>query len=91
VRQEAGIAVSYGLPYGKAITAITLAPARAFGVDKDRGAIAAGKRADLVMWSGDPLETRTLCEQVWIAGVAQDMRTRHKELGERYRKRNAAR
>ena len=55
LRQEAGIAVSYGLPRARALAAITLAPAKALGLDKDLGSVEAGKRADVVLWSGDPL------------------------------------
>ena len=41
--------------------------------------------ADLVLWSGDPLEVTTVAEQVWIDGKAQPMRSRQTELRDRYR------
>lgn len=91
VRQEAGVAVSYGLPYGKALAAVTLEPARAFGVDKELGSIEKGKRADLVLWSGDPFETTTVAEALWIRGEPVDLSTRQKALAERYKQRNKAR
>lgn len=87
VRQEAGIAVSYGLPYPAAIEAITRAPARVFGVDESVGTIAVGKRADLVMWSSDPLETHALTELVLINGAQMSLQTRQKELAAKYRRR----
>lgn len=87
VRQEAGVAVSYGLPYAQAIEAITRAPAVAFALDKELGTIAVGKRADLVVWSGDPLETTTAAEVVLINGARTSLETRHKQLAERYRRR----
>jgi imidazolonepropionase-like amidohydrolase len=89
VRQEAGIAVSYGLPYATAMQAITLEPARAFGAT-DRGVLAPGKQADIVMWSGDPLETRTLPVLVMIGGVKYEPDSRHTALAKRYRKRPQA-
>ncbi len=89
VRQEAGVAVSYGLPYGAAIEAITRAPARVFGVDGPAGVgtLAVGKRADVVMWSGDPLETSTLTELVLVNGARMSLDTRQKQLAARYRRR----
>jgi imidazolonepropionase-like amidohydrolase len=83
LRQEAGIAVAYGLSREEALRAITATPARALGLD-DRGTIAKGKRADLVVWSGDPFETSTAAEVVLIAGEKQSLRTRHQALAERY-------
>ena len=85
LRQEAGVAVAYGLPWRKALTAITLAPARVFGVDQQLGSIAKGKRADLVLWSGDPFEVTSAAELVLIDGRRQDLRTRQRALAERYR------
>jgi imidazolonepropionase-like amidohydrolase len=91
VRQEAGIAVSYGMPRNAALKAVTLEAARAFGADQELGSIEKGKRADLVLWSGDPFETTTVAEAVWIRGERADLATRHKALAERYKLRNAAR
>lgn len=84
LRQEAGIAVSYGLPRAKALEAITLAPALALGLEKDVGSLERGKRADLVLWSGDPLELSSFAEKVFIGGVEQPLGTRHSKLVERY-------
>jgi imidazolonepropionase-like amidohydrolase len=41
--------------------------------------------ADLVIWSGDPLELLTNVEHVFIRGDEIDMRTRQTELLEKYR------
>ena len=85
LRQEAGLAVAYGLPYEAALPAITSTPARVFGRDKDEGLVAAGKHANLVLWDDDPLETTTLAEKVWIDGVLQNAPSRQQLLVERYR------
>jgi imidazolonepropionase-like amidohydrolase len=85
VRQAAGIAVANGLPWDAALAAITANPAEIFGIGKEYGRIAPGYAADLVLWSGDPLEVTTIAEQVWIGGRAQSMRSRQTEQRDRYR------
>ena len=55
-----------------------------FGLGATRGHIAVGQIADLVLWSGDPLEVTTLADQVWIGGNAVEMRSRQTELRDRY-------
>jgi hypothetical protein len=82
-RQLAGNAVAHGLPWDAALAAITSNPADIFGLG-DRGRIEAGKVADLVLWSGDPLEVTTVADQVWIAGRPVEMRSRQTELRDRY-------
>ncbi len=84
LRQEAGLAVAYGLPRSAALSAITLGPARALGLDATLGTVEPGKRADVVLWSGDPLELSTVAEAVFIAGLKQPTATRQRALVERY-------
>ena len=43
-----------GIPAGEVLRMATLTPALVMGVDKDRGVIAAGKLADMVLIDGDP-------------------------------------
>ncbi len=47
--------VDAGLTPAEALRAATLAPAKLFGIEKDAGTIAIGKRADLVLLDADPL------------------------------------
>lgn len=84
LRYNAGIAVSRGLPYAKGIEAVTLAPARIFGLDGQIGSIAPGKRGDLVIWSGDPLEPLSEALRIIIAGQEQPLTSRAEELRDRY-------
>ncbi len=86
IRQLAGNAVAHGLPWDTALAAITANPAEIFGLGATRGRIAVGQVADLVLWSGDPLEVTALADQVWIAGRAVEMRSRQTELRDRYLK-----
>jgi hypothetical protein len=83
-RQLAGNAVAHGLPWETALAAITSVPADIFGLGATHGRIAVGQAADLVLWSGDPLEVSTLAEKVWIGGKPIDMKSRQTELRDRY-------
>ena len=85
VRQGAGVAVANGLPWDAALAALTTTPADVFGLGAAAGRIMPGSPADLVLWSGDPLEVTSYAEHVWIGGKAQSMRSRQTELRDRYR------
>lgn len=84
LRFEAGHAVRNGMRWDDALEAITLAPARAFGLT-DRGSLEPGKVADLVIWSGDPLDFAAGPELVLIGGKEAPLTNRMTELRERYR------
>jgi Amidohydrolase family len=83
-RQLAGNAAAHGLPRDVALAAITANPAAILGLGAGRGRIEQGQVADLVLWSGDPLEVTTVAENVWIAGRPVEMRSRQTELRDRY-------
>ena len=83
MRQLAGIAVANGMRPEQALAAVTTVPARLFGLD--RGTVAVGAVADVVVWSGDPFELSTRAEHVIIGGKAQDLKSRQALLFERYR------
>jgi predicted amidohydrolase YtcJ len=68
VRQGAGVAVADGLPHDAALAALTSTPADVFGLGAAAGRITVGSPADLVLWSGDPLEVTSYAEHVWIGG-----------------------
>ncbi|CAN5176891.1 amidohydrolase family protein [soil metagenome] len=84
-RYNAGNAVSHGLPYAAAIAALTVNPAAIFGEAGQFGQLIPGAAADVVIWSGDPLEPLTTASQVFIGGVEQPMETRQFLLRDRYR------
>lgn len=65
---QATLAVKEGLDRETALRAITINPAKVMGVADEIGSLAAGKRADLVVWSGDPLDVMQRAEQVFIGG-----------------------
>lgn len=85
VTQFAGNAVANGLPWGIALQAVTINPARIFGVDDRFGSIEVGKVADLVVWDSDPFELGSEPELVLIAGREARLQSRQTRLFERYR------
>lgn len=86
LRQEAGNAVAQGLDRDVALRAVTLEPARVFGMDDDYGTVEAGKVANLVVWNGDPFETTSWATHVVVGGEEIPLRSRQTELLERYRR-----
>ncbi|HEX7239723.1 MAG TPA: amidohydrolase family protein [Longimicrobiaceae bacterium] len=84
VRQEAGNAVAYGLPWDEALRAVTLYPAQIWGVEDTHGSLAPGKVANVVVWDGDPLELMTRAEHVFIGGREMPLTSRQTELRDRY-------
>lgn len=73
-----------GLDWGQALASITAGPAAALGLDGEIGSLRPGRRADVVMWDGDPLELESQPVAIWIDGRAQPMRSRQTELRDRY-------
>ena len=74
-----------GLSWGEAFAAITSGPAAAYGMGREMGSLAPGRRADVVVWDGDPLENASIPEMVLIDGVQQPLETRQTKLRDRYR------
>ncbi|MBQ38549.1 MAG: amidohydrolase family protein [Candidatus Latescibacteria bacterium] len=83
--EEAGRAVAYGLPHDEALRAVTLNPARIFGVDHRLGSIEVGKEATLVVTDGDLLELTTHVELEFIRGRQVDLSSHHTQLYDKYR------
>ncbi len=83
--QLAGNAVAHGLPHDAALRAVTLHPARIWGVGEAWGTLEPGRQADVVVWSGDPFELQTAAMHVFIRGREVPPDTRQSRLLERYR------
>ena len=75
-----------GLDWASAFAAITSKPAEALGLGGEIGSLRPGRRGDVVLWSGDPLELSSGVEKVWIDGVEQSLVTRQTRLRDRYLK-----
>ncbi len=82
---EAAKAVKYGgVEPSEALKFVTINPAIQLGVGEITGSLEAGKDADLVIWSGDPLSTFSKCESTWIDGreyfsLERDMEMRRRD------------
>ena len=85
---HAGFAVAYGEKLGfdrqAALEAITITPARIFGVDDRLGSIEVGKSATLFVADGDPFEPATQVTALFIDGYQVPLVSRQSELYEEY-------
>lgn len=81
---HAGFAAAYGARYGfdreAALRAVTITPARIFGVDSLIGSLEVGKRASLFAATGDPFEPATSIRRLFIDGYEVPLDSRHTEL-----------
>nr|WP_047169778.1 amidohydrolase family protein [Sphingomonas sp. Y57] len=73
-----------GLDWGAAFATITSKPAAAIGMDGELGSLRPGRRADVVVWDGDPLELSSAPTAIFIDGVAQPTTSRQTRLRDRY-------
>jgi imidazolonepropionase-like amidohydrolase len=64
----AALAVKGGLDFYEALRAITINPAVILGIDNLTGSIESGKRADLVLYDGNPLEILSNVKMVVASG-----------------------
>ena len=74
-----------GVPWGEALAMVTSRAAEAIGMGREIGSLAPGRRADVVIWSDDPLQVTSHAEMVLIDGVQQPLETRQTKLRDRYR------
>jgi imidazolonepropionase-like amidohydrolase len=66
---QASLSVKHGLDRDTALRALTVNPARIVGIDDRLGSIEPGKDADLVIWSGDPLDVMSRVTRALINGA----------------------
>lgn len=82
---HAARAVAYGLDHEEAVKALTINPARIFGVEARLGSLEAGKDADLFITTGDPLDARSEVKHLFIGGRHIDMKNYWDNLYEKYK------
>lgn len=82
--QMAGNAVRGGMTDADALASITAIPAKVFGLE-GRGVVEVGASADLVLWTGDPLELSSHPVRVWINGRDIVLESRQTQLRDAYR------
>jgi imidazolonepropionase-like amidohydrolase len=66
---QASLAVKEGLSPQTALEAVTINPAQIIGVADRLGSLEPGKDADLVIWSGDPLDVTSRAERAYQDGL----------------------
>ena len=75
LNQEAAKALADGRRMGLNISDevawrwLAINPATALGIQEQTGSLRIGKRADVVMWNGNPFSVYTRPQQVWIDGA----------------------
>jgi imidazolonepropionase-like amidohydrolase len=65
---QASLSVKYGLDRDTALRALTINPAMIIGVDDRLGSLEPGKDADIVVWSGDPLDVLSRVQRAFLDG-----------------------
>lgn len=71
LNQEAAKSIKYGgLSQEDALKLVTLNPAKMLHVDNRIGSIKAGKDADLVLWTDNPLSIYAKAEKTFVDGIA---------------------
>lgn len=83
-------AVAYGLPETEGVRALTLGAAEILGLGDRLGSLDVGKRADVIITSGNPMQILTHVERMWINGEEMPLVSRHTELYHQFRPRGAA-
>jgi imidazolonepropionase-like amidohydrolase len=66
--RQAMYAMRFGASFDDTLRAVTQTPARLLGIDKELGTLEAGKRADLIVWSGRPFAATSMPAVVLIDG-----------------------
>ena len=84
---HAAACAAFGLPKDAALKAVTIWPAQIFGVADKVGSLEAGKRADVILTDGDPLEIVTHVKRLFIGGEDISLETNQTLLYEKFSKR----
>ncbi len=82
----ASISVAHGLPEKNALEALTINPARILGIEEEVGSLEAGKTANVVIWTGSPIQGRSRVETVIIRGKLIPMTSLQTRLYEKFKK-----
>jgi len=84
---HAAACAAFGLPRDVALKAVTIFPAQIFGVADRVGSLEVGKRADVIVTDGDPLEIVTHVKRLFIGGEDISLETNQTLLYEKFSKR----
>jgi imidazolonepropionase-like amidohydrolase len=84
---NAALATAYGLDMDEAIKAVTINPAQMFGVADRYGSLEAGKVANVMVTTGNPLDVRSNVKYLFIRGEQVPLTDRHTKLYEQFKAR----
>jgi imidazolonepropionase-like amidohydrolase len=84
---HAAACAAFGLPKDAALKAVTIFPAQIFGVADKVGSLEVGKRADVIVTDGDPLEIVTHVKRLFIGGEDISLETNQTLLYEKFSRR----
>jgi imidazolonepropionase-like amidohydrolase len=84
---NAALATAYGLDMDEAIKAVTINPAQMFGVADRYGSLEAGKVANVMVTTGNPLDVRSNVKYLFIRGEPVPLTDRHTKLYEQFKAR----
>lgn len=85
---NAGFAAAYGMGKEEALKAVTIVPAEIFGVDDQLGSLEVGKVANVIVADGDPFETKTHFQHIFINGWKVPLESRHTLLYDEFLERS---
>jgi imidazolonepropionase-like amidohydrolase len=82
----AALSVANGLSEEEAIKALTINPAKILGIDSVAGSLEVGKTANVVVWSGSPIQMRSRVQQVIINGKVIPLTSYQTRLRDKFEK-----
>jgi imidazolonepropionase-like amidohydrolase len=68
---QGAMTARYGAEPYQMLRALTIHPAKAFGIDDRVGSLEPGKDADIVIYDGDPIDPRSAVQLVFIDGAIE--------------------
>jgi len=80
-------AVKHGLDHEHGLRSLTIDAATILGIEKMYGSLEKGKRASIIITTGDPMEVRTQITAAYIDGRKIDLSNKQTELARKYRER----
>jgi imidazolonepropionase-like amidohydrolase len=86
IPRPAALSVAHGLSEKEAIQALTINPAKILGIDHLVGSLEAGKIANVVIWTGSPIQMSSRVQTVVINGKIIPMTSVQTRLRDKYEK-----